>query len=162
MSVIERMIFYKSYIVSKMAVRHKCQQIMPTKEKQTLALFKAVPGVSENNGPGSQPVVNKKTIPFWCHSGSMHFWHITVSKCLGTTQSETYTGEADISEGSLDYSSDKILKALETSNRIGEQLYQILVRLDWKEMKMKKLEGVLDKISNLKEAINTNQRSVIL
>jgi len=77
MSVIERMIFYKSYIVSKMAVRHKCQQIMPTKEKQTLALFKAVRGVSENNGPGSLNLWSaKRPSPFGvirdqCISGTL-------------------------------------------------------------------------------------------
>ena len=72
----------------------------------------------------------------------------------------TKLSEADISEGSLDDNSDQILKALKISDGIGEQLNQILVRLERMEMKMVKLEGVLDKISNLEKAVNTIQASM--
>ena len=75
----------------------------------------------------------------------------------------TTPSEADISEGSLDDSSDqdlKDLKALNMSNKVGQQLKQILDRLERMEMKLQKMEGVVDQIYNLEKAVNNIQENL--
>ena len=75
----------------------------------------------------------------------------------------TTLSEADISEGSLDDSGDqdlKDLKALNMSNKVGQQFKQILDRLERMEMKLQKMEGVLDQISNLEKAVNNIQENL--
>ena len=78
-------------------------------------------------------------------------------KKIFTSSFHTTLCEADISEGLLDDSSDQVLKALDMSNKIGQQLQQILDRLERMEIKLQKMEGVLDQISNLEKAVNNIQ-----
>ena len=75
----------------------------------------------------------------------------------------TTLSEADMSEGSFDDSSDqglKDVKALDMSNKVGQQLKQILDRLERMEMKLQKMERVLDQISNLEKAVNNIQENL--
>ena len=69
--------------------------------------------------------------------------------------------ENDTRGGSLDDSGDQVLKALTMTNKIGQQLQQILDRLERMETKLQTMEGVLLQISNLEKAVNKIQVSIV-
>ena len=65
---------------------------------------------------------------------------IYISSCY-TTLSEN-----EVSGGSLNDSGDQVLKALTMTNKIGQQLQQILDRLESMETKLQTMEGALSQI----------------
>ena len=73
----------------------------------------------------------------------------------------TTLSENDTSGGSLDDSGDQVLKALTMTNKLGQQLQQILDRLKSMETKLQTMEGVLSQISNLEKAVNKIQVSIV-
>ena len=73
----------------------------------------------------------------------------------------TTLSENDTSGGSLDDSGDQVLKALTMTNKIGQQLQQILDRLESMEIKLQTMEGVLSQIFNLEKAVNKIQVSIV-
>ena len=60
-----------------------------------------------------------------------------------------------------DTSGGQVLKALTMTNKIGQQLQQILDRVESMETKLQTMEGVLSQICNLEKAINKIQVSKV-
>jgi len=73
----------------------------------------------------------------------------------------TTLSENDINEGLFDDSGDEVLKALTMTDKIGQQLQQILERLERMETKLQTMEGALAQISSLENAINKIQTNMI-
>ena len=60
----------------------------------------------------------------------------------------------------LDVSDDQVLAALTMTEKIGQQLQQILDRLERMETKLQTMEGTLGKISSLENAVNKIQANM--
>ena len=60
----------------------------------------------------------------------------------------------------LDDSDDQVLEALTMTEKIGQQLQQILDRLERMETKLQTMEGTLGKISSLENAVNKIQANM--
>lgn len=80
---------------------------------------------------------------------------IYISSC-NTTLSEN-----EVSGGSFDDSGDQVLKALTMTNKIGQQLQQILDRLESMETKLQTMEGALSQIPSLEKSVNKIQVSIV-
>ena len=71
--------------------------------------------------------------------------------------------ENEVSGGLFGDSRDQVLKALTMTNKIGQQLQQILDRLESMETKLQMMEGVLSQIlnSNLEKSVNKIPVSIV-
>lgn len=83
-------------------------------------------------------------------------------KRIFTSSFSTKLFKNDISPNGkpLDVSDDQVLEALTMTEKIGQQLQQILVRLERMETKLQTMEGTLGKISSLENAVNKIQANM--
>ena len=63
------------------------------------------------------------------------------SKRIYISSCETMLSENEVSGALFDHSGDQVLKALTMTNKIGQQLQQILERLESMETKLQTMEG---------------------
>ena len=80
---------------------------------------------------------------------------IYISSCNMTLSENKASG------GLLDDGGNQVLKALMITNEIGQQLQQILDRLESMETKLQTMEGALSQILNLEKSINKIQVSTV-
>ena len=82
-------------------------------------------------------------------------------KMIYISSCNTTLSENQVSGGSFDDGGYQVLKALTMTNKIGQQLQQILDRLESMETKLQTMEGALSQIPNLEKSVNKIRVSIV-